>query len=61
MTRITIAAFGTRGDVAPLVALGSAIRDRLGVEVAIAAQQPYATMIADAWAWAQAHPDGYTS
>lgn len=48
MTSVTILAFGTRGDVAPLVGLGTAIRDRLGVEVAIAAQQPYGSMVDDA-------------
>ncbi|NMO02147.1 glycosyltransferase family 1 protein [Gordonia sp. TBRC 11910] len=48
MTAITIAAFGTRGDVAPLVGLGTGLRDRLGAQVAIAAQQPYEQMIVDA-------------
>lgn len=48
MTTITIAAFGTRGDVAPLTGLGAALRDRLGVHVAVAAQQPYEAMINEA-------------
>ena len=41
MTRIVIAAFGTRGDVAPLTGLGTQLRDQLGAEVVIAAQHPY--------------------
>lgn len=45
MTTITIVAFGTRGDVAPLTGLGAGLRDRLGVHVAIAAQQPYESLI----------------
>jgi sterol 3beta-glucosyltransferase len=48
MTRIVIAAFGTRGDVAPVTALGARLRDRLGADVAIAAQRPYAHLIAAA-------------
>lgn len=48
MTRIVMAAFGTRGDVAPLTGLGVRLRDRLGVEVAIAAQRPYEDPIAAA-------------
>jgi UDP:flavonoid glycosyltransferase YjiC (YdhE family) len=45
MTRIVIAAFGTRGDVAPLTGLGGRIRERLGAEVLIAAQSPYEHLI----------------
>lgn len=48
MTRIMIVAFGTRGDVAPLTGLGTALRDRLGAEVIIAAQHPYRAMISAA-------------
>ena len=45
MTRIVIQAFGTRGDVAPFTGLGQHLRCSLGVDVAIAAQQPYVDMI----------------
>lgn len=45
MTRIVIQAFGTRGDVAPFTGLGQRIQQRLGVDVAVAAQQPYREMI----------------
>ncbi len=48
MTRIVIAAFGTRGDVAPLTGLGAKLQTYLGVEVAVAAQQSYGQMIASA-------------
>jgi UDP:flavonoid glycosyltransferase YjiC (YdhE family) len=48
MTRVVIQAFGTVGDVAPLTGLGARLRDTLGVDVAIAAQHPYAKMIVDA-------------
>lgn len=41
MTRIVIAAFGTHGDVVPLIGLGCRLRDRLGAEVLVAAQNPY--------------------
>lgn len=46
--RITILAFGTRGDVAPMTGLAAGLRDRLGATVAIAAQLPYEAMITDA-------------
>lgn len=45
MTRIVIAAFGTRGDVAPLTGLGVRLREQLGAEVAIAAQHPYEPIV----------------
>lgn len=45
MTRIVIAAFGTRGDVAPLTGLGSRLLERLGAEVIIGAQSPYEHLI----------------
>lgn len=45
MTRIVIVAFGTRGDVAPLTGLGARLRERLDVDVTIAAQAPYRTMV----------------
>ena len=48
MTRIVIQAFGTVGDVAPLTGLGLRVRNDLGVDVAIAAQHPYETMITEA-------------
>lgn len=48
MTRIVIAAFGTRGDVAPLTGLGARLRERLGADVVLAAQRPYEQMVADA-------------
>ncbi|MDS1116871.1 glycosyltransferase [Gordonia westfalica] len=43
--RITILAFGTRGDVAPLTGLASRLGHELGAHVAIAAQQPYEQMV----------------
>ncbi|MDL9948925.1 glycosyltransferase [Gordonia sp. ABSL11-1] len=46
--RITILAFGTRGDVAPMTGLAAGLRGHLGATVAIAAQQPYEQMITDA-------------
>lgn len=45
MTRIVIAAFGTRGDVVPVAGLGVRLRSTLGAEVTVAAQQPYEPMI----------------
>ena len=46
------------GDPPVLVAASQRIRDELGWEP----QKPELdTMIADAWAWTQAHPDGYAS
>lgn len=48
MTRIVIEAFGTHGDVAPLTGLGARLRQVLGADVAIAAQQPYQEMISEA-------------
>ena len=48
MTRIVIVAFGTRGDVTPLTGLGVRLRDRLGVDVAIAAQRPYEQLVESA-------------
>lgn len=45
MTRVVIAAFGTRGDVAPLTGLGVRLRDQLGAEVIIAAQRPYENLV----------------
>ncbi|HEX5144312.1 MAG TPA: glycosyltransferase [Mycobacterium sp.] len=45
MTRIVLAAFGTRGDVAPLTGLGARIRDELGAEVVLAAQRPYERLV----------------
>lgn len=46
--RITILAFGTRGDVAPMTGLAAGLRHHLGATVAIAAQHPYEQMITDA-------------
>jgi UDP-glucose 4-epimerase len=43
------------GDPAALVAAGDRIRDELGWEP----EKGLEEMIADAWAWHQAHPDGY--
>jgi UDP-glucose 4-epimerase len=43
------------GDPAALVAAGERIRERLGWEP----RQGLEEMIADAWAWHQAHPRGY--
>ena len=48
MTRIVMAAFGTRGDVAPLTGLGARLRDQLGVDVVIAAQGPYEEFVSAA-------------
>ena len=48
MTHIVIAAFGTRGDVAPLTGLGRALAEQLGAEVTLAAQQPYRQMVTTA-------------
>lgn len=45
MTRIVMAAFGTRGDVAPLTGLGARLRDQLGADVVIAAQSPYDDLV----------------
>lgn len=45
MTRIVMAAFGTRGDVAPLTGLGARLRDQLGFDVVIAAQEPYDELV----------------
>ncbi|MCX5044904.1 glycosyltransferase [Aldersonia sp. NBC_00410] len=45
MTQIVIAAFGTRGDVAPLTGLGVRLRERIGGDVAVAAQHPYEQMV----------------
>jgi UDP-glucose 4-epimerase len=44
------------GDPPALVASSALIRAELGWE---ARKPDVATMIADAWAWKQAHPDGY--
>ncbi|PKZ64833.1 glycosyltransferase [Gordonia terrae] len=44
-TRITILAFGTRGDVGPMTGLAAGLADHLGATVAIAAQRPYESMI----------------
>jgi UDP-glucose 4-epimerase len=43
------------GDPAALVAAGDRIREELGWEP----EKGLEDMIADAWAWHQAHPDGY--
>ena len=43
------------GDPAALVAASDRIRDELGWEP----QKGLEDMVADAWAWHQAHPDGY--
>ncbi len=43
------------GDPAALVAAGDRVRDELGWEP----EKGLEDMIADAWAWHQAHPDGY--
>jgi sterol 3beta-glucosyltransferase len=48
MTHIVMAAFGTRGDVAPLTGLGSRLAERLGAEVTLAAQHPYQQMVTTA-------------
>ncbi|MUM18465.1 glycosyltransferase family 1 protein [Mycobacterium sp. CBMA271] len=45
MTTIVIAAYGTRGDVAPLTGLGIRLRDSLSARVVIAAQHPYARLV----------------
>lgn len=45
MTRIVMAAFGTRGDVAPLTGLGLKLAEQLGAEVTLAAQHPYQQMV----------------
>lgn len=45
MTRIVFAAYGTRGDVAPLTGLGARIRDQLEAEVVIAAQRPHERLV----------------
>jgi UDP-glucose 4-epimerase len=45
------------GDPAQLVASSERIREELGWEP----EKDLETMIADAWAWRQAHPDGYGS
>jgi len=45
------------GDPAALVAAGDRIRDELGWEP----EKSLEDMIADAWAWHQAHPRGYDS
>jgi UDP-glucose 4-epimerase len=45
------------GDPPVLVAASQRIRDELGWEPR---KPELETMIADAWAWKQAHPDGYT-
>jgi UDP-glucose 4-epimerase len=44
------------GDPAALVAASDRIRDELGWQP----EKGLEDMIADAWAWHQAHPDGYT-
>ena len=44
------------GDPPVLVAASQRIRDELGWEPR---KPDLEAMIADAWAWAQAHPDGY--
>ncbi|GAC68634.1 glycosyltransferase [Gordonia soli] len=46
--RITLLAFGTRGDVAPLTGLGARLRDSLGAAVTIAAQRPYEDLVTEA-------------
>jgi UDP-glucose 4-epimerase len=46
------------GDPPQLVAASQKIRERLGW---VPRKPDVETMIADAWAWAQAHPDGYAS
>jgi len=46
------------GDPPVLVAASERIRDELGWEPR---KPELETMIADAWAWAQAHPDGYAA
>lgn len=48
MTTIVILAFGTRGDVAPFTGLGAGLRDTLGVDVVVAAQEPYGPMVSQA-------------
>lgn len=47
MSKIVFLTFGTFGDVAPYVGLGVALR-QAGYEVAVASQQPYQQLIADA-------------
>ncbi|HET6501744.1 MAG TPA: glycosyltransferase [Amycolatopsis sp.] len=47
MSTVVIAAFGSRGDVAPFTGLGVRLR-QAGHQVAIAACQPYAGLIRDA-------------
>ncbi|MFD7707889.1 glycosyltransferase [Streptomyces sp. NPDC059786] len=44
MTRVLIAAAGSRGDVAPYTGLGAALR-RAGFEVAVAATDPFAALV----------------
>jgi len=44
------------GDPPVLVAASQRIRDELGWEPR---KPELDTMISDAWAWTQAHPDGY--
>lgn len=44
MTKIVIITFGTQGDVAPFVAVGSALQAS-GYDVALAAQQPYQNLV----------------
>ncbi|MBI3224571.1 MAG: glycosyltransferase family 1 protein [Mycolicibacterium cosmeticum] len=46
MSRISIIAVGSRGDVAPLAGLGAALA-RAGHEVAVTAYSPFETMITD--------------
>ncbi|MGH3727061.1 MAG: glycosyltransferase [Mycobacterium sp.] len=45
MTTIVIAAYGTRGDVAPLTGLGIRLQESLSAHVVIAAQYPYAPLV----------------
>ncbi len=46
MSRISIIAVGSRGDVAPLIGLGAAL-ERAGHDVSITAYSPFGTMITD--------------
>ena len=46
------------GDPAQLVASSAKIRDELGW---VPRKPEIETMIADAWAWSEAHPEGYAA
>ncbi|MCH5641344.1 glycosyltransferase [Gordonia sp. ABSL49_1] len=46
--RVTILAFGTRGDVAPIIGLAAGLQGDLGADVSVAAQHPYEQMVTDA-------------